>query len=64
MNLLIFIGIAMRPGFPGNKEIDLARFVDFYVTEQMRYHGDQVSDFPKNCLFIEKVSILHFLPFS
>ena len=37
------------------KRVILARFVDFELPQQMCYHGNRMSDFHKNTLFVEKL---------
>ena len=36
------------------KRVILARSVDFAVLQQMCYHGNRMSDFPKKSFFVEK----------
>ena len=48
------------------KRMILARFVDFDVNLQMRYYGNQMSDFPKKSMIVEKfreINFSNYLPY-
>ena len=56
-NDILKIGIVMWPGFHGNQETDLGKIYGFWMIlpQQMRYHGNRMSDFQNKSFFVERI---------